>query len=232
MKRGLRRRLLLGIAVAAALAGATAAVVMAAQPSSAAHHRLSAHRHGGGTLATAAAYLGLSPAQLRSDLQSGKSLAQVAASAPGKSAAGLIEALEAADRQKLTAAAAALPERVAAQVKRAGGPHPQARKAGHHGAQRVRTLSVAAQYLGLSTVELQQDLRSGTSLAQIANSTSGRSAAGLIEALVTARKAQLATRVSAGSLTQAKANGLLPELIARVNAKVNRTPHRHAPASG
>jgi len=229
--RRLRRRLLLGIAVAAALAGATAAVVMAAQPSSAAHHHAGAHRRGHGTLATAAAYLGLSTAQLlRSDLQSGKSLAQLAAGVPGKSTAGLIEALEAADRQKLAAAAAALPERVAAQVNRAGGPHPGARKAGRRGAQRVRTVSVAAQYLGLDTAELRQDLRSGKSLAQIANSTSGKSAGGLIGALLTASKAQLATRVSDGSLTQAQANELLRKLTVRLTAKVNRTPHRHAPA--
>jgi len=228
--RRLRRRLLLGIAVAAALAGATAAVVMAAQPSSAAHHHAGAHRRGHGTLATAAAYLDLNTAQLRSDLQSGKSLAQLAAGVPGKSTAGLIEALEAADRQKLAAAAAALPERVAAQVNRAGGPHPGARKAGRRGAQRVRTVSVAAQYLGLDTAELRQDLRSGKSLAQIANSTSGKSAGGLIGALLTASKAQLATRVSDGSLTQAQANELLRKLTVRLTAKVNRTPHRHAPA--
>ncbi len=228
MKRGLRRRLLLGIAVAAALAGATAAVVMAAQPSSAPDHRVGAHHRGDGALATAAAYLGLGAAQLRSDLQSGKSLAQLAAGDPGKSAAGLIAALETADRQKLAEASAALPERVAAQVDRAGGPHAGGRK----GARRGRALSVAAQYLGFSTAELRQDLQSGMSLARVASSTSGRSAAGLIEALVAAKKAQLETLVSAGRLTQLKADERLPKLVAGVTAKVNQTPHRHAPASG
>ena len=74
---------------------------MAAQP--AAHHRR------GGTLATAAGYLGLSPAQLRSELRSGKSLAEIANATRGKSKAGLIGALEAAPKERLAAAAANLP---------------------------------------------------------------------------------------------------------------------------
>ena len=104
MTRRLRRKLFLGIAAAAVLAGATAAVVMAAQPSAPAHaHHGKRQRRG--KLATAAAYLGLSEAQLRSELQAGKSLAEIANATPGKSEAGLIRTLEAADRQKLAAEA-------------------------------------------------------------------------------------------------------------------------------
>ena len=67
---------MVGVAVLAVLAGATTAIVMAAQPS---HH---GHRS---TLATAAGYLGVSQQQLRSELSSGKSLAQIANSTSGKS---------------------------------------------------------------------------------------------------------------------------------------------------
>lgn len=231
MKRTLRRRLFIGIAVAVALAAATTAVVVAAQPSGVADHRSGAHHRAGGTLATAAAYLGLDAAQLRSELQSGKSLAQIADATPGKSSAGLIEALEAADRQKLAAVSAALPQRVAAQVNRAGGPRAGARRGDHGAHRRASTLSAAAQYLGVSTAALRHELQSGTSLAHLAKASTGKTEAGLIEALVAARKAQLASLVSAGRLTQARANEILPRLAARLTARVNRTRHRHAPAS-
>ena len=45
-------------------------------------------------------------------------------------------------------------------------------------------LQAAATYLGVSQSELFSDLRSGKTLAQIANATSGKSEAGLVDALV------------------------------------------------
>ena len=113
MTRRLKHRLLIGVAVVAVLAGITTAVVMAAQP--AAHHRR------GGTLATAAGYLGLSPVQLRSELQSGKSLAHIADATSGKCKAGLIAALKAASKQRLAATAASCRDN-AAEVDRISGP--------------------------------------------------------------------------------------------------------------
>jgi hypothetical protein len=226
MMRRLKRRLLLGIALVAVAAGATAAVVMAAQPSAKAHH----HKGAAGPLVTAAGYLGLSTAQLQSELRSGKSLAVIANATPGKSQAGLVEALESSDKRKLAAAAAArLPQRVLAQVDRVGGPLPGLARGARHKRPRVRTLSAAAGYLGVSTAQLRQDLRSGKTLAQLANTTSGKSAAGLLEALVGAAKAALASEVTAGKLTQAQANQILPQLSARLTAKVDhQRPHAGA----
>jgi hypothetical protein len=132
MIRRLKRKLLLGVAVVTVLACATAAVVMAAQPSAKAHTKGHHGTRHGGPLMSAAGYLGLTTAQLRSDLQSGKSLGEIANATAGKSEAGLIQALEAADRQKLAAISARLPRRVAAEVARVGGP--PARRA--NGAQR------------------------------------------------------------------------------------------------
>lgn len=68
-------------------------------------------------------------------------------------------------------------------------------------------LSAAATYLGIDTSTLFQDLRSGKTLAQIADATSGKSASGLVDALVTA-----AQRRFGGSATQ---------LSARIAAMVN-----------
>jgi hypothetical protein len=231
MTRRLRRRLFIGIATAAVLAGTTAAVVMAAQPSSSGHaHR--GHHHRLGTLATAAAYLGLSEAQLRSELQAGKSLGEIANATPGKSEAGLEQTLEAADRQRLAAVSGKLRTIVAAEVSQVGGPRgglgSDARREGR--AAGKRGLATAAQYLGISTLQLRHDLRSGMTLAQVATATSGKSETGLVEALVTAAKAALAGRVESGKLTQAKANEILPKLTSRVSAEVKRA-RRHAAES-
>ena len=59
-----------------------------------------------GRLETAAGYIGITEAQLRTELESGKSLAQVA-TAHGKSVDGLIDALVAAAKDKLDTAVSA-----------------------------------------------------------------------------------------------------------------------------
>jgi hypothetical protein len=59
--------------------------------------------HHGGGLDDAAAYIGVTDAQLRTELESGKTLAQVA-KAHGKAADGLIAAMVAAEKKELDAA--------------------------------------------------------------------------------------------------------------------------------
>lgn len=62
------------------------------------------HRLGGGGLGghgVAAQYLGISAATLRSELRSGKSLAQIASSTPGKSVEGLKAAIVSAKKTRL-----------------------------------------------------------------------------------------------------------------------------------
>src|ERR1700694_3173358 len=50
----------------------------------------------------------------------------------------------------------------------------------------ARDLATAASYLGVSTDQLTQELRSGKTLAELADATAGRSKAGMIGALVAA----------------------------------------------
>jgi hypothetical protein len=57
--------------------------------------------------AAAASYLGITTDQLKTDLQSGKTLAQVADATSGKSAAGLVDALVAHEKSELAAAVTA-----------------------------------------------------------------------------------------------------------------------------
>ncbi len=82
-------------------------------------------------------------------------------------------------------------------------------------------LSAATTYLGLSQSDLRTQLASGKTLAQIANATNGKSAAGLIDALVAAEQKELDQAVSSNRLTQSQADQLKANLKARVTAMVD-----------
>jgi hypothetical protein len=214
MKRRLKRRFWIGVALIAVLAGATAAAVMAAQPPAKhvrAHSSRTRHSDRTDLLAVAAGYLGATPAQVRSELQSGKSLAEIADTTGGKSAQGLIQTLEAAARKKLHAAAARLSARIVAKVDGHPGDDP--------------AVHAATSYLGLTVTQLRADVRSGKTLAQVAGSTSGKTEAGLIEAIVAARKTALATEAKAGRISHARAATAESRLVSRVTARV-RGNHR------
>ena len=82
-------------------------------------------------------------------------------------------------------------------------------------------LSAASTYLGLSTEQLFTQLQSGKTLGQIANATSGKTAAGLVDAMVTAEKSRLEAAVKAGYVTQAMATQIEANLESRVTQMVN-----------
>jgi hypothetical protein len=210
------------------------------------------HRGGGGDeLAAAATYLGIPQADLVTSLQSGKTLAQVAGATAGKTVAGLIDALVAAEKSELAAAvtsgritqaqadqvAAGLTARVTAEVngtrpaRGPGGPGGH----GHHGPG-GDDFTAAATYLGITETALTTQLQAGKTLAQVADATSGKSAAGLIDALVAHETAELDAAVKAGQLTQAQRDALVPTLKARFTALANgtRPAHdgSHAPPGG
>jgi polyhydroxyalkanoate synthesis regulator phasin len=84
-------------------------------------------------------------------------------------------------------------------------------------------LETAASYLGLSQQELLDQLRSGKTLAQIADATSGKSASGLVDALVKQMQDELAQAVKDGRLSQDDANRFAQDLKARITARVNGT---------
>jgi hypothetical protein len=109
MRRGTRQKVVAGAAVAVLLAGVAVAAVSATGQSNAGtlHAAARARARDLATAATVAAYLGTSPAALSSELSGGKTLAQIADGTAGKSKAGLIDALVAAERR------APLPERAA-----------------------------------------------------------------------------------------------------------------------
>ncbi|HET7137336.1 MAG TPA: hypothetical protein VFI04_03195 [Gaiellaceae bacterium] len=84
-------------------------------------------------------------------------------------------------------------------------------------------LAAAATYLGISQSDLMTQLRTGKTLAQVAEATSGKTAGGLVNALVAVAQAQLAQAVTDGKLTRAQADRIQQDLKQRTTDRVNHT---------
>ena len=199
---------------------------------------------GGDDFDAAAAYLGKTAAQVQADLAAGKTLAQIAAATSGNSTDGLIAALVTHEKTEIAAkvTAGALTQAQADAIiptltahftsfvnGTGGGPgfgggHGPGGPGGHSD-----ELDAAATYLGLTAADLITKVQAGQTLAQVAGATSGKTAAGLVAALVAAEKTELAAAVTAGRITQAQADTILPTLTATFTAFVNGTGGPHGP---
>ena len=178
-------------------------------------------------LTVAAKALGMSEADLRTALQGGKSLADVAKD-KGVDKAKLIDALVKAAEDRLAQQKAALPERITALVDGtipAGGPGGRGGSGGfgdHDGRRGSFDLTAAAKALGLSEADLRTALQGGKSLADVAKDK-GVDKAKVVEALVASAKERLATEVKDGELTQAQADERAKDLPTRIAALVDGT---------
>jgi hypothetical protein len=194
-----QRKLAATVVGVMAVTGGGAAVAAAASGGSSSNGStatLVAQRGPGDLLAAAASYLGVSASELQSDLQAGKTLAQVAASTDGKSVDGLIAALVANEQAEHPGVPVSeLTQRVTDFVNGVRPPAGPGHGVGFPG------LGTAASYLGLTADQLLAQLQSGNTLAQIANATSGKSADGLIQALVTADTARITAFVNGTATT-------------------------------
>ena len=83
-------------------------------------------------------------------------------------------------------------------------------------------LDAAAEYIGVTETELRTQLENGQSLAQVAKDH-GKTADGLVAALVADAKQKLDTAVSAKRLTQAQADEMLTRVKQRIADLVNST---------
>jgi hypothetical protein len=88
---------------------------------------------------------------------------------------------------------------------------------GHHG---FVDFAAAAGYLGLDEGELHTSLREGDTLAEVATAN-GKTAAGLVDALVAAAAADLDEKVDEGRLTEAQRASILDDLESRMEDVVN-----------
>jgi hypothetical protein len=179
---------------------------------------------GADVLTPAASFLGVSLSTLQADLKGGKTLAQEA-TAKGKTAAALIDAIVASEKTVLDAENAAgwltdaQETSVLSNVKDAvtrlvnnGPPVP--------GTARVGLLDTAATYLGMTVSDLQAALKSGKTLADEA-AAKGKTVDGLVQALVAPQKTELDKRVTAGDITQAQENTILGDLTSHLTDLVN-----------
>jgi len=175
----------------------------------------------GSYFTAAATYIGITEAQLRTELGTDKSLADVAI-AHGKTRDGLIAALTAAQHQNI--ATLVDQKGIGARPNPANGYGPGP-GFGRGPGDRVTgdSLAAAAAYLGTTTADLQTKMRAGQTLAQIANATAGKSRDGLVSALVADATAKIDAAQKAGTITADQATQLKANLSTRLAQLVDNT---------
>ena len=174
----------------------------------------------GSYFSAAATYIGITEAQLRTELGTDKSLADVAI-AHGKTRDGLIAALMAAQQQDI----AALVDRkgVGARPNPANGPGPGFGRGPGDRNVIGDSFAAAATYLGTTTADLETKVRAGQTLAQIANATAGKSRDGLLNALTADATAKIDAAQKAGTITADQATQLKANLSTRLAQLVDNT---------
>lgn len=170
-------------------------------------------RHGADFFSAAASYIGITVDQLRTELGTDKSLADVAI-AHGKTRDGLIQALMTAEQANISTL---VDQKGIGATRGLGGP------GGPGFGVRFDSLTAASTYLGISQADLMTKLQSGQTLAQIAAATAGKSRDGLIAALVADAKAKIAATQTAGTITAAQATQLTNDLQNRIAQQVDST---------
>ena len=187
------------------------------------------------------AYLKITHEQLHKQLESGKSLAQIAEDA-GKSVQGLKDAILAAAKAKLdkkvakggkfgptqeSAALAAFQSQLDEIVNKThkphapGPPHPP-------GPPHLHVGKITLAYLGLTHKQLHEKLKAGKSLAQIAGDQ-GKSVDGLKKALLDDAKAKLDKDVTKGKLSSTQESAALDALSSQLDAFINKVKPPHGP---
>ena len=159
-------------------------------------------------LSAAATYIGITTDELRTELGTDKSLADVAV-AHGKTRDGLIQALVAASQTSITT----LVDQKGIGAQKVRGAH------GVIGDQ----FSVAATYLGTTVEDLRTKMQAGQTLAQIAAATPGKSRDGLVAALTTDAQAKVAAAQAAGTITADQATQLTNGLAEKITRLVDST---------
>jgi uncharacterized coiled-coil protein SlyX len=213
-----------------AAAGATLAVAAGAGGALAADGKPARSPAGHRGPAAIASYLGLTPAQLRAQLGSGKSLAQIAVT-QGKTVAGLENAIYADVQAHLDQAVASgrltkaqeqtlltrLKSRLDDLVNHAF-PKAASTRLGLRGS---RLGAAVSAYLGITPAQLRTELRSGKSLAEVAVAH-GKTAAGLKTAILAKVKARLDRAVAGKRLTAAQEQRVLDRLSAHLDQVLSR----------
>jgi DNA-binding phage protein len=175
--------------------------------------------HGGADLATAAAtYIGITAADLRTQLAAGKSLADIAV-ANGKTRDGLIAALTAAEQQSISTFVDAKG------TAKPGGPGlggPGGPRGGFGFGVQGDPLAAAATFLGTTTADLRTKMEAGQTLTGIA-AAAGKTRDQLVQALVADATAKIEAAKTAGTITAAQATQLESGLTDRMTKLADST---------
>ncbi|MFL6205645.1 MAG: hypothetical protein ACJ739_09875 [Acidimicrobiales bacterium] len=174
--------------------------------------------HGpGASLEAAADAIGITTDELRTALEGGQSIAQVA-EAHGVEVQTVVDAMVAAATERLQAAIDELPDRMAEVVQREGLPeHGRGHGGrGHFGA----GLDAAASAIGIESEELRTALRDGSTIAEVAQAHSV-DVQTVIDALVADAEKAIDQAVTDGRLSEEEAAAKKGDLPARIEAMVN-----------
>ena len=207
-----------GGVAAAALSPVAADAVIAQLPGGAALFVAGGPFGSHNSLATAATYIGITEAALRTELQTGKTLAEIAV-AHGKTRDGLIAALSAEATKQITTA---VDQPGTTFTDRGGRGGPGGVHGGPGGVRGVMNdIAAAAAYIGTTEADLRTKLQAGQTLTQIATAA-GKTRDGLIAAMVADGNAKIDAAVSAGTITAAQAAEKKAALTAHVTAEVDQ----------
>ena len=166
------------------------------------------------SLATAATYIGVTEAELRTELQTGKTLAEIAV-AHGKTRDGLIAALSAEATKQITTAV----DQPGTTFTDRGGRGGRGGPGGVRGI--TNDIGAAAAYIGTTEADLRTKLQAGQTLTQIATAA-GKTRDGLIAAMVAEGNAKIDAAVAAGTITAAQATDKKAAVTAHVTAEVDQ----------
>ena len=197
------------------------------------------HRHGGHgpmqNLSSVATALNMSEADVRTQLDAGKSLADIAA-AQNVSVQSVIDAVVADMKAHVatevasgeitqTEADAKLADVVARATDMVNGVRPAGMPEGMAGGMGGRgpspeSITAIAKVLNLTEAQLQTEVQSGKSLADVA-AAQNVSVQSVIDAVVSQMKAHIAGEVASGEITQAQADTKLADVTAHATDMVN-----------
>lgn len=211
--------LLTGGVAAAALSPVAADAVIAQLPGGVAILASNSPFGSHNVLATAAAYIGVTEADLRTELQTGKTLAEIAV-AHGKTRDGLIAALSAEATKAITTAVDQPGTSFSGGPGGRGGPGSPGGPGGVRGV--TNDMAAAAAYIGTTEADLHTKMQAGQTLTQIATAA-GKTRDGLIAAMVADGNAKIDAAMAAGTITAAQATERKAALTAHVTAAVDQT---------
>ena len=184
-----------GVALAPLLVTPAAAQLIGGTASRIVETTFGAHLGGKNVLTVAATYIGITEEALRTELQAGKSLAEIAV-ANGKTRDGLVAALKDAAAEQI--------QTLVDQKGPFQRPGPGFGPGFGHAIQ-ADIVATAADYLGITVGDLRQKIADGDTLGEIANATAGKSRDGLIAALVDEAEANIDQAQTNGRITAEQA---------------------------